>query len=225
MAAKNRLVQILEKSGSDKKERIELLESTIARTEEKVAADESEYKAEFEKLQETIKEKDSKVKELEDTIGDLSQVQYNNSLNDEDVLGGLSATSQVSLTPAGQRTLSSMNGTYSLTELHSQSNELKRELVKEKRARTKAENELKTIFQELTRRMPLLESYKAKCIELQSKESQVSIIIDSLNKEKSMIKTKLEVTTKKGDELYSQIRKLNQYKRRERVLEEIGWLS
>ncbi|VEU20238.1 DEKNAAC101090 [Brettanomyces naardenensis] len=214
LAKKEQLITVLQNSSDDRKRRVSSLQKMYDETTQKVADDEASYRAQFESLKDEIAHRESKIKDLEETVNDLTAANVNSSLDTSNILGSLANNGDnnggVNLTPSAQKVLKGTS--YSLTEIVSETNQLRKNLGREKRARQKAEQELAVIFKELDRRMPLLRSYKEKCSSLEMKQGQFEVILDNLSKEKSMLRTQLSISSKKADELQQQVSQLAQYK-------------
>lgn len=193
-------IQVLEKSNKDKSQRITSLDKVYADTAEKVKNDEEEYKSLFENLKSELISKDVKIEELEKMVSDLSN-------NGAQIDG---AGFKISL--LAQKTLKDVNSELSLSDLLSELNSLRKEVVKEKRAKTKAENELSNFLKEFERKWPLLESYKDKCEDLQNREEKVQVMLDNLTNDKSNLSKNCEILKKKVNESQLQIRNLNKLK-------------
>ncbi|KAG7719723.1 hypothetical protein KL949_001302 [Ogataea haglerorum] len=205
MAGKDRLNQLLEKSASDRKQRIEELEKMYAELSDRVASEEADYRQQFETLQEQLTAKETELREMESTVANQSDYDTTN------VLGDLGRGNSVVLTPLSQKVLKNMGDAYSVTELVSESNRLRKELNKEKRLRARVESELGAIFKELEARMPLLQSYKDKCEEYEARQTQLSAILDSMKKENSVLAGQHDALRKKQEETLVQVRELTQY--------------
>ncbi|QPG77098.1 hypothetical protein FOA43_004501 [Brettanomyces nanus] len=217
LSKKEQMLIILQNSSDDRKNRIDSLQKMYDETSQKVASDEASYKAQFEGLQADITKRESKIKDLEETVNDLTSANINSGVDTSNILLGLNdgggvsgADRSVTLTPSAQKVLRATD--YSLTDLVAEINQLRKALYREKRGRQKAEEELTTIFKELDRRMPLLKSYKEKCLSLEMKHGQFELMLDNLSKEKSMFRTQLSISSKKAEELQQQVVQLTQYK-------------
>lgn len=197
---RDELIHVLETSNRDKASRIESLDNLFKETLDKVKQDENEYQKVNDKLFKELAEKELKVEELEKMVDTL-----NNSATLDH------SGEHISLNASSQRTLKELN-TYSLTDLIGEINSLRKEVIKEKRAKFKAEEELETVFKELDQRMPVLQSYKDKCDDYEEKQHKMTVILDSLTKENSSSNKKLIMSNKRVNEIQSQCNTLNKYK-------------
>lgn len=197
---RDELIHVLETSNRDKTSRIESLDNLFKETLEQVKKDEEEYKNDNHKLFKDLAEKELRVEELEKMVDQLS----NSATLDH-------SGEQISLDESSQRTLKELN-TYSLTDLIGEINSLRKEVIKEKRAKVKAEDELEIIFKELDQRMPVLQSYKDKCIDYEEKQRKMTVILDSLTKENSSSNKQLTISNKRINEIQAQCNTLNKYK-------------
>ncbi|GMM30494.1 Mlp1 protein [Martiniozyma asiatica (nom. inval.)] len=194
-------IQVLEKNLKNKTNRIDSLEKLYEETLENIKQDEFEYKKQNNDLYKEVATKTLKIQELEDMVSDLSN---SGTLN--------SSGEQISLTPVSQKTLKEMNSQYSLSDLIGEINTLRKEVIKERRAKNRAEDELKSVFDELDQRMPLLQSYKDKCDQFEEKEKKMAVVLDNVTKENSNLQKKFTISTKKTSEYQNQLRSLSKYK-------------
>ncbi|QOU22143.1 hypothetical protein BRETT_002315 [Brettanomyces bruxellensis] len=214
LAKKEKLLTILQESNDERKAYDETLR--------KIDEDETSYKAKFESFKDDLAQRETRIKDLEDTINDMSTTNIESTVNNGNILEAMSEDGSVDeakvSSKAANTTLSTsarmvLKGSeYSLTDILAQVSKLRRNLVRERRAKEKAEKELSLIFKELDRRLPLLKSYKEKCTTLEMKQGQFEVILDNLSKEKSMLRTQLTISSKKADELQLQVRQLSQFK-------------
>ncbi|KAH3686487.1 hypothetical protein WICPIJ_002536, partial [Wickerhamomyces pijperi] len=98
-------------------------------------------------LQLQLTAKDLELREMETTVANYTDLDTTN------VLGDLGRGNNITLTPSSQNVIKSMGDNYSVTELISETNRLRKEVSKEKRLRTRVETELSTIFKELEARL------------------------------------------------------------------------
>lgn len=207
LSKKEQMIQVLENSSNDRKKRIESLQQVYDQTSEKVKADEEEYKKQYEALQDILAQRDTRIKDLEETVAEITTTTLG-TVDTTDLLGGLADDRDLTLTPSSQKVMKNAR----LTDLVADTNRMRKDLAREKRARKKAEKELDTIFKELDRRLPLLKSYKDKCTSLEMKQGQFEVMVDNLSKEKSLMRRQLSISNKKVEELQVQVRQLSEYK-------------
>ena len=222
LAKKEKLLTVLQKSNDARGKRIESIQKAYDETIHKIDEDEDSYKTKFEGFKNDMAKREARIKDLEDTINDMSTTNIENTVSNENILGVLSeevsGDESNSVSKSSNATLSTSakmvlkDSKYSLTDILTQVSKLRRNLVRERRAKEKAEKELYSIFKELDRRLPLLKSYKEKCTTLEMKQGQFEVILDNLSKEKSMLRTQLTISSKKADELQLQVRQLSQFK-------------
>ncbi|KAF6012224.1 hypothetical protein HII12_002377 [Brettanomyces bruxellensis] len=222
LAKKEKLLTILQESNDERGKRIESMQKAYDETLRKIDEDETSYKAKFESFKDDLAQRETRIKDLEDTINDMSTTNIESTVNNGNILEAMSEDGSVDeakvSSKAANTTLSTsarmvLKGSeYSLTDILAQVSKLRRNLVRERRAKEKAEKELSLIFKELDRRLPLLKSYKEKCTTLEMKQGQFEVILDNLSKEKSMLRTQLTISSKKADELQLQVRQLSQFK-------------
>ena len=222
LAKKEKLLTILKESNDERGKRIESMQKAYDETLRKIDEDETSYKAKFENFKDDLAQRETRIKDLEDTINDMSTTNIESTVNNGNILEAMSEDGSVDeakvSSKAANTTLSTsarmvLKGSeYSLTDILAQVSKLRRNLVRERRAKEKAEKELSLIFKELDRRLPLLKSYKENCTTLEMKQGQFEVILDNLSKEKSMLRTQLTISSKKADELQLQVRQLSQFK-------------
>lgn len=193
-------IQVLEKSNKDKTNRISSLDKLYADTAEKVKKDEEDYKKLFEDLKSEIASKDVKIEELDKVVSDLS--------NKGAHLDGTG----FQISSFAQKTLKDMNSELSLTDLITELNNLRKEVIKEKRAKTKAESELSNFLREFELKWPLFESYKDKCDDLKNKEEKLKVMVENLANDKSNLLKTCDMLRKKASESQLQIRNLTKLK-------------
>lgn len=194
-------IQVLEKTNKSKAQRIESLDKLIVETTEKVSQDEKDYSKQFEELEAQIISKDVKIENLEKTISDLS-----NTPSQLDIGEGIHVSS------LAQKTLKDMNTELSLTDLISELNKLRKDVLNEKRAKLKAENELSFVLTEMQRKLPLMEVYKDKCQSYENKEKKLKVMLDNMTIDKKNLTKNCDVLKKKIYESKLQLTNLNKYK-------------
>lgn len=200
ISRKDEHIQVLEKSLKDNIHRIASLDELYANTTAKVEEDEKSYQKKFEDLENQIIERDVKIENLEKEINELSNqsvVFENNGIADP-----LSA----------QRTLNEIDSKITLTDLITNLNESKKETLREKRLKVKAQNELSHVLEELERKLPLLQSYQDKYEDIVKKEEKLNAVIQNLTNDKKNLSKTNVILKKKNEEFQLQIRNLNRYK-------------
>lgn len=193
-------IQVLDTSLKDKNQRIESLNKLYEKTSEQVKLDEADYRKKFENLESQIIEKDIRIEQLEADIKELT--------NETTVLGN----GGIRVSPFAQKTLDGMESQLSLTDLLSDLTALKKEVVKERRAKLKAEEELSGVLTELEHKWPILESYKDKCEDYALKQQKMEVIVNNLTNDKRNLNKTSEMLKKKVNESQLQIRNLTKYK-------------
>lgn len=200
LAKKDHYIQVIEKSNKDKAQRINSLDKLYKDTAEKVKSDEGEYKKLFDELESKLISKDAKIEQLESLVSDLSNK------------GAQLEGSGFQISPFAQKTLKDMNSELSLTDLITELNNSRKEIVKEKRAKVKAENELANVLKQLELKWPLLESYKDKCADYERKEEKLRVMLNNLTNDKSNLSKTCDMLKKKVNESQLQVRNLTKYK-------------
>lgn len=196
---KDEHIQVLEKAVKDKSNRIESMDKLYKETKEKVEQDENGYRQKVDDLEKRLLEKDLRIEELQESVANIT---------DDNLIGSES----VHVSTLTQKSLESMGSQLSLTDLLSEMNDLKKEVVKEKRLKTKAEQELSNVLKELERKWPIMQSYKDSFDSFSLKEQKLNAVIANLTNEKSNLSKSLDILRKKIAESHLQINNLTKYK-------------
>lgn len=185
LSKRDELISVLETSNKDKSNRIDSLEKLYNETLVKVQDDEREYQSENEKLYKELAQRELKIEDLEKMIDQLS---------------------------SGDSSLKDLNGSLSLSDLISEMNILRKEVVKQKRSKQKAEEEVETLFKELDQRLPMIQSYKDKCEDYEQKQVELTSILNDLTKENSSLIEKLNTNQEKLNQTQNESTTLSKYK-------------
>lgn len=219
MSSKDKLIEILRKSNDEMKQRVTSLQSSLDTIKTENVKDSSDLQIKLEQSTKKIQKLELKIKELESVIDELSSSPSGNVETSmlSQTVGSIPSTpkplrnfnQQVPLSPSAQQTLAKIGGGVSLTQLYSDFQLMRKQLIKERRLKENLERQVNQFVEELNKQVPAITATKEKCNILELELTDISILLEKTSKEKDHLLKENKNWSKKLNEYELELKTLS----------------
>lgn len=199
ISLKDRLVNLLTKSNSDAKAKIEHLEEQLNSSKSDVANESGVLRTTLDKYKIKVEQSEAKIRQLEETIDDLTHT------NNENV------PSAPVLSPSAKATAAKYPG-LSISQFYADFSLMKKQLTQERRAKERMQHQIDAFVNELEQKAPLINATKERVELLENELTDLSIILETTSKEKESLEKSYNNLNDKLKASTSQITTLNKQK-------------
>ncbi|KAH3666591.1 hypothetical protein WICMUC_005575 [Wickerhamomyces mucosus] len=203
ISIKDRLVSLLKSSQEGNKAKIQELENYISNSKSVIGNKSAVLQTTIDEYKLKLEEAEAKIEHLQSTIDELSVPIERSDPN--------SSISSAILSPSAKTIASKIPGT-SLTQLYHDYSLLKKQLILERRAKERMQQQIDAFIDELERKSPLINAGKEKVEFLQEELTELSIILENTSKEKDTLQKLYNESTKDLQNHTFQIASLNKQK-------------
>lgn len=178
MSVKDRLVNLLQKANEDSKTKIEHLESRLHLSRSDVAGESAVLQTTIDSYKQKLAESEQKIDQLEKTIDELSKVSSSLDSNS-------SVVSIPALSPSARAT--SKSAGLSLSQLYADFTLVKRQLIQERRAKERMQQQMDDFVLELEQKAPIITATRERASLLENELTELSVILENTSKEKDAL--------------------------------------
>ncbi|AOA65352.1 Myosin-like protein [Komagataella phaffii CBS 7435] len=193
MSIKDNQVRFLEESNENRKQRIDELDSIIATLQSEVDNNSSKINSQLEEKEKLVEAQELQIQQLTETIEDLTnQTEHSHGFLNENA----------------QRVLKQSSSNLSLSQLYTDFQLMKKQLSNERRLKEKMQVQIDHFIEELSKKLPIIESTKEKCSLMENELVEYSILLEKTRFERDDAKRQVAAWNKSIDEYEDRINSL-----------------